>query len=80
MYLLNLTNIYLYQLGLFMIKIHHSLPPPVFDNMFQINYSILSYTIRHNGHLNVPVTKYKCVQQSVLFIGIKLWNMEYSSK
>ena len=57
-----------------MFKFHHSLLPPVFDNMFQINANINSYTTRQKDHLHVPVTKYKCVQQSVRSIGVKLWN------
>ena len=73
--LLNLKNIYFYQIGLFMFKFHHGLLPPIFNNMFQNNSNVHSYPTRQREHLHVPVAKYKCLLLSVRFKGVKIWNI-----
>ena len=74
LHLLNLKNIYFYQIGIFMFKFHHGILPPIFNDMFQTNTNIHSYSTRQRNQLHVPVAKYKCLQLSVRFKGVSIWN------
>ena len=44
LHLLNMTYIYLYQIGIFMFKFHHNLLSSTFNDMFEINANVHSYS------------------------------------
>ena len=58
-----------------MFKFHHNLLPSTFNDMFEINANVHSYSTRQRNKLHVPVAKYKCLQLSVRCKGVSVWNI-----
>ena len=72
--LLPLNNIYLHKLCIFMFKYYHGNLPYIFDDMFQFNRSVHTYSTRQAEHLHIPKAKLNCVIKSVRVKGVKAWN------
>ena len=74
--LLNLSEIYVYFVQLFMFKYHHGILPPVFDNLFILNRSVHSHETRQINHLHVPL-RTNLMSKTVRITGVSLYNHFY---
>ena len=72
--ILNLTNIYVYNILLIMFKYHHSKLPTIFDSFFTRNNEVHSYETRQQYHLHVPIQKLPKRTQRVKCAGVTLYN------
>ena len=53
--MLNLTEIYIYAVQLFMYKYHHSLLPNIFVNFFTFNRDVHNHLTRRRDMLHTPL-------------------------
>ena len=71
--LLNLSEIYIYFVQLFMFRFHHGILPPVFDNLFVPNRSVHSHETRQINQLHVPLRS-TLMSKTVRVTGVTLYN------
>ena len=72
--ILNIFDLYNYQLGIFLYCFHHNLLPKVFKTFFALNADFHSYDTRAKNQLHLPVSRTRIKQSQVRFAGVKLWN------
>ena len=72
--LLNLNEIYIYFVQLFMYKYHHEILPSVFEGMFVSNSSIHTHFTRQHHQLHVPPPCKSLLSRSVRVTGVKTYN------
>ena len=72
--LLNLRNLYIYCVQIFLYKHHQEILPEVFSHFFEMNNAVHEYYTRQEKHFHVPlcksVQKSKCLKSS----GVKIYN------
>ena len=71
--ILNLSEIYLYFVQLFMYKYHHRILPNVFDDFFVSNASIHNHFTRQRYHFHVPLQS-TLLSRTVRVTGVTLYN------
>ena len=71
--LLNLREIYVYFVQLFMFKYHRRILPDVFHDFFVSNTSIHSHFTRQQFHLHVPLQS-PILSRTVRVTGVTLYN------
>ena len=76
--ILNIYNIYNYQVIIFMLKHKNRLLPSIFNDMFIQNNPIHSHNTRQANNIHVSALRSRLSQQTIRFTGIKLWNFLYS--
>ena len=74
-----LSEVYYYNVALFMYKYINGSLPSVFDNMFTINNQYHNYFTRQCGLFHMPYGKLHVRTQSIRFKGVAIWN-ELSTK
>ena len=72
--LLNLKELYVYCVQLFMFKYNGDLLPIVFENLFMRNILVHDHNTRQQNHLHVPLTRTTVVAKTVRVTGVKLYN------
>ena len=72
--LLNVTEIYVYFVLLFMFKYYRNVLPRVLDSMFTWNYAIHSHSTRQRSLLHVPLIKTFPYVKTVRVTGVHLFN------
>ena len=72
--LLNLNEIYIYFVQLFMFKYHHNCISPVFNDMFIVNNSVHEHFTRQQNHLHVPRFSTNLMARSVRVVGVRIYN------
>jgi len=70
--ILNIYQIHDYCILLFMFKFHKCMLPSLFQSMF--TYVSNAYNTRQLGRLCVPLGKSTTINNTIRFIGVKLWN------
>ena len=76
--ILNIYNIYNYQVLIFMLKHKKGLMPSIFYDIVIQNNTIHSHNTRQASNIHVSVFKSRSSQQTIRFTGTKLWNFMYS--
>ena len=74
LHVLNLTNIYVYNILLVMYKHHHRSLPTIFNTFFTRNDEVHSYNTRQHMSLHVPVQKSLQSSRCVRTVGVTLYN------
>ena len=72
--LLNIKEIYIYCVQLFMYKYHHRILPSVFSDLYVRNNSVHEYETRQQNLLHVPLIFTKPLSKSVRISGVTLYN------
>ena len=72
--LLNIKEIYIYCVQLFMYKYHHGILPSVFSDLYVRNNSVHEYETRQQNLLHVPLIFTKPLSKSVRISGVTLYN------
>jgi len=72
--LLNIYQIYVYSIGIFMYKYHNGILPSVFTNLFEFNYNIHQLTTRQNCKLHLPLVRLSITQKPVRYRGVIISN------
>ena len=72
--ILNMNNIYVYNLLLIMYKHHHNKLPAIFDPFFVRFNELHSYGTRHSDHLRAPEQTNARSTHSVRSRGYKIYN------
>ena len=72
--LLNLRELYIYCVQLFMFKYHRDLLPPVFENIFTKNESVHQHYTRQHDLLHVPISRSTTVSKTIRINGVKIYN------
>ena len=73
--LLNLDNIYLYKVLIFMYKYNQHLLPGIFLNMFHRSDDFHQYNTRQQFFLHEPIIKTELMRKTVRFTGVSLLNI-----
>ena len=73
--LLNLDNIYLYKVLIFMYKYNQHLIRGMFLNLFNRNDDFHQYNTRDNSFLREPIIKTELMRKTVRFTGVSLLNI-----
>ena len=68
------SELYKYQLGIFMFKFHNGLLPSSFNTFFTYNNALYSYNTRSRGNFHVPRSRTKVSQSQTRTCGATLWN------
>ena len=71
--ILSLTNIFKYNVSLFMYKFHHKTLPRIFD-IFQRNSEIHQHNTRQSEMLHMPKPKTEHGKRSFRYQGVNIWN------
>ena len=71
--LLNVNEVYIYCVQLFMYRYHHDILPSAFDNMFVSNMLIHSHFTRIQHLLHVPIIRTN-VAKTIRVTGVTLYN------
>ena len=71
--ILSISDIYIYNIGLFMYKYVHHMLPPIFD-MFVFNSDIHSYSTRRSALFHIPACSTNRSQKTIKYTGAKCWN------
>ena len=71
--ILNISDIYIYNIGLFMYKYINQMSPPIFD-MFVLNSDIHSYGTRNSNMFHIPACPTNRSQKTLKYTGAKCWN------
>ena len=71
---MNILQIRIYLIGIFMYKFHHHLLPGVFNDFFVYNYQIHSRLTRQSRHLHPPRFKSNLSKNFLKYEGVILWN------
>ena len=72
--LLNLNEIYIYCVQLFMYKYHHRILPPVFHDLFVSNNTVHSHFTRQQSHFHVPLALTTIMSKTIRITGVTLYN------
>ena len=72
--ILNIFDLYSYQVGIFMYKFHHGLLPESFDSFFAYNYEFHNYNTRSKTSIHVDYSRTKLNQLQIRSRGVFLWN------
>ena len=72
--IMNLYNIYIYNILLIMFKHHHGKLPTIFDSFFTRNNEVHSYDTRQSNNLHVPKQKTVRSAQLIRSAGVALYN------
>ena len=70
--LLSIEDIFKHEVAVFMFKYHNHFLPPAFDHIFQSKTS--SIITQRNSHLIPSFCRITVNQQSIRYIGPKIWN------
>lgn len=71
---LKLTDLYLYNIGIFMYKLSNNELPESFMIIFKKNNYFHTYPTRQSGSFHLPRTRTLFAQKTILFSGPKFWN------
>ena len=72
--LLELPNIYMYAVQLFMYKRHHDKLPCIFRGLFCVNYEVSQRITRQSELLRMPDGKTSARRRTIVFSGVSLHN------
>ena len=72
--ILNIYNIYLYSVAMFMFKFNSGSLPIIFANMVKRNLDFHRYNTRNKSNFLISKYKLSLCQQSMKFTGVKVWN------
>ena len=72
--MLNLSNIYVLNVMMFMYKNHHGLLP-VFEEMFNTNCEFHGHYTRQSNKIHVPSWHLEVMRRSIRVQGTRLWNL-----
>ena len=71
---LNLQNIYVYAVQLFLYKYHHMALPGIFNEFFVRNNTIHRHGTRLHNLFHVPMSRLVLVSRTVRYSGVKIYN------
>ena len=74
LHLLNVHQIYVYCVQLFMFKYKRSLLPSLFDELFLTNSSVHSHNTRQHDLLHVPIIRTEPFSRTVRMLGVYSYN------
>ena len=69
-----ITDLFLYNLGMFMYKLLINELPDAFMTMFKKNNVIHTYPTRQRDSFHLPRTRTIFAQKTITFIGPRFWN------
>ena len=72
--ILKISDLHLYNLGIFMYELSQGNLPDVFAPLFQRNYTLHSYPTRQTYHFHLPRTRTAFANNIFTFTGPKFWN------
>ena len=72
--LLRLSELYEYNIVLFMYKYINDMLPPIFNNIFILNSDIHQYTTRQSEKFRVPKGKLSMSKRLIKYKGVLFWN------
>ena len=72
--ILNVKDLYLFQLGQFMYKYNINALPNIFNSIFQKNQSFHNYPTRQSNEFHLPRLRTLLAQNTFLYTGPKYWN------
>ena len=72
--ILQIQDIFKYQLGNFMYKYSNQLLPDIFHDYFSLNSNVHNYPTRNYACIHIPKSNTLSYSKSVLFSGATLWN------
>ena len=72
--LLKVTDVYFYNLGIFMYQLSANELPVIVSNLFIKNYNVHSYPTRQSHSFHLPRTRTIFAQKNITFTGPKYWN------
>ena len=73
-YILQLHDVYKYQLGIFMFKYFHGLLPRTFNNWFQPNNTVHGHFTRISSRIHLNTVSLNISKRSVRVYGAQFWN------
>ena len=71
--LLEVTEIYHFLVGQFMLRYHHKMLPKIFDEYFIKHSAIHQYSTRQSDLYLLPGYKKDIGRRSISFVGVKIW-------
>ena len=74
LHILPIYNLVTLNTLIFMFSVNSKLLPDKFCNMFVLNSNFHSYSTRQKDYFHLPNVKLTSSQNSLSFVGIKLWN------
>ena len=57
-----------------MYKLHNSMLPEIFKEMFVLNYNVHSYDTRQCNHYKLPLCHSNVSKKSIRYAGPTIWN------
>ena len=75
--IINIYNIYNYQVLIFMLKHQKGLLPSIFNDMYIQNNTIHTHNTRQANNIHVSAFESRLSQQTIRFTGTKFWNFMY---
>ena len=72
--LLNVKEIYIYCVQLFMYKFHHELLPPIFAEFYEFNNLVHDHHTRQQNLLHVPLVHTRPLSKTIRVTGVSLYN------
>ena len=72
--ILKLSDLFYYNLGIFMYKLSKNDLPDIFLHMFKRNYSIHNYPTRQRDDYHLPRTRTIFAKKTIMYAGPKYWN------
>ena len=72
--ILNVKDLYLFQLGQFMYKYNINALPNIFNSIFHKNQSFHNYPTRQSNEFHLPRLRTLLAQNTFLYTGPKYWN------
>lgn len=72
--ILKIKDLYLLQLGQFMLNFKKEALPEIFRTMFLKNHSFHNYPTRHSDEFHLPLLRTALAQNTFIYDGPKFWN------
>ena len=76
--ILKISDLHLYNIGIFMYELSKDNLPDAFVPFFQRNNTIHSYPTRQSNHFHLPRTRTVFANKTIIFTGPKFWNSLYN--
>ena len=72
--ILKITDLFYYNIGIFMYQLSANKLPDVFSHMFRRNSLIHNYPTRQSGAYHLPRTRTMFAKKTIMFTGPRYWN------
>ena len=67
--ILNINQLYIFNICVFMYQLCHKLFPPVFENMFRNNFNVHDYNTRNQSLYALPYCRTEMRKRTIIYNG-----------